>query len=217
MKSNRHNSAVMVYGFDPYTSPPEQLIGCEDLKRLAVVFKPNLGLNTEWKYYEECYLQFIHATQTVTKVSSVEILWENISFSSVAEYENRLSSLGDDEEHFPPERVVFRNNEEIVAVAETEFWVNCGGPQPYSDSYTIAFYTKDKGIEYPLKEKFFKILSSSGVPIVDELVVKPTFTQAQPSVATWWRLMPLWKKLICLLSIAVMVAILYAVGKNLWV
>ena len=43
----------------------------------------------------------------------------------------------------PPIRVYLVRGNRMVAYAETEPWALVGGPFPYHDSYTLAFYTAD--------------------------------------------------------------------------
>ena len=43
-----------------------------------------------------------------------------------------------------PELCQLYHKNNLVCLCDTEFWVNCGGVQPYSDSYTISLYTNEK-------------------------------------------------------------------------
>jgi hypothetical protein len=47
-----------------------------------------------------------------------------------------------EEDRQPPRRIQFLKSGRLSCIEDTEFWVTCGGPQPYSDSYTASFYTR---------------------------------------------------------------------------
>ena len=48
-----------------------------------------------------------------------------------------------EEDRVPPLRMHFRRKGKLVCLEETEFWSQCGGPLPYSDSDTLSFYTAE--------------------------------------------------------------------------
>ncbi len=48
--------------------------------------------------------------------------------------------LGDEELHLP-RKIHYYNEQTLVCLEYTELWCEVGGPQPYSDSVTLSFYT----------------------------------------------------------------------------
>jgi hypothetical protein len=40
-----------------------------------------------------------------------------------------------------PDRIEFRQHDKTVCIIESEFWSQVGGPMPYHDSVTLAFYS----------------------------------------------------------------------------
>lgn len=48
----------------------------------------------------------------------------------------------DEDDQDAPWTITLMKDDVPVCTMETEFWCRCGGPLPYSDSYTYAFYTE---------------------------------------------------------------------------
>ena len=59
--------------------------------------------------------------------------------------ESRLAMLGKADE--PPTRITMHAAGNAVVIAESEPYARIGGPAPYHDTYTVAFYCADARIE----------------------------------------------------------------------
>jgi hypothetical protein len=65
-------------------------------------------------------------------------------FTNIEALERELVLLSKDDD--PPARVTMYAGGPAVALAEVEPYVNVGGPMPYHDTYTVAFYCGDASI-----------------------------------------------------------------------
>ena len=101
--------------------------------------------------------------------SSLETLIESIS-------------IAPEDDREPPLRIKFMKRDQLTCFEETEFWVNCGGPFPYHDSYTSVFYTKDDK-SGALIECCTEVCRELGVKIIDIIEGIPEKEPWKP----WWK------------------------------
>lgn len=81
----------------------------------------------------------------------------------------------------PPLRMLYRNAGRLVCLEETEFWAYAGGPQPYSDSYTLSFYTAEDLAE-DLLAACFTACRERGAILYEVIRASPV-----PVDIPWWR------------------------------
>ncbi len=90
-------------------------------------------------------------------------------FDSVEEYEKWMTDLDKDTSDFEaPEQIELSTHDGGRLLIVTEFWCRCGGPSPYSDSYTFSFYTEDETVHKMCVKVIQDFLQVSPMEIVHE-------------------------------------------------
>jgi len=162
---SRGNDISLVYGFHEYSEPPGGFADEPELHRFAVIFLPGEFPEIDWKYCHSFYMKLLAAVSQAMEVSDVFIFTE----SGVASALDEFARTGPED---APCSACLKKNGRTVCIAETEFWAYCGGPPPYSDSYTVSFYTrKDLGAVF--KKICHDIVRQSGGKISAEYLASP--------------------------------------------
>jgi hypothetical protein len=74
-----------------------------------------------------------------------------------------------DDVHEPPARCVWRDGGGRTRVdARTEYWYYAGGPSPYSDSWTISFYSDTPELDEAIHGAILHRCAEAGLRIADE-------------------------------------------------
>jgi hypothetical protein len=86
----------------------------------------------------------------------------------------------------PPVEMFLFLEGELVCVVNTEFWVSFGGPDPYHDSYTFSFYTRED-----LSESFRQACErvAAGLPNVTLEYVEALPRESELPPSRWQRLL----------------------------
>ena len=135
------SSISMVVGYHEYTPVPALAAEKHLRNRFAVIFDPYVDFDAA------LFFDVLDAISKVIDHDTVLVnVDDNIECQSIDDLRRRLLSIPEDDpegDRLPPRGIVFRKRGEVTCVEETEFWANCGGPAPYHDSYTTAFYTRE--------------------------------------------------------------------------
>ena len=104
-------------------------------------------------------------------------------YTSLDQLSDRLLTTADDEhgDPRPPMRARLVQNGRVVCVEETEFWVMCGGPEPYHDSYTLSFYTREE------VSQRLEVACSAACEQLTVVVKDVTRASPHPSRESWWK------------------------------
>jgi len=172
----------LVKGYQKNIYPPNDAYAANLRYRFAVVLNTNYptidGSHFEVEYYfdllDTClseigYEKLLVNLDNNNEYASTKIVKENI-----------LNMPEEDRE--PPLRIWLYSNDEKFGLIETEFWVKCGGPFPYHDSYTLAIYTQ-KDVSDKIVENCTRVASKWGGKIIDVIEGKKTPLPRQP----WWK------------------------------
>ncbi|MFT3728445.1 MAG: hypothetical protein QM759_11530 [Terricaulis sp.] len=90
---------------------------------------------------------------------------------AVAEF-LRAWDAEDAAERGPPDAIVVRRDDAMIAYIATEPWVNVGGPAPYHDSYTYAVFTHED-IGARLMAFLAARADAAGWDLADEVMTAP--------------------------------------------
>ena len=159
---------TLVNGYHPDTPVPK-LARKENLDfRFAVVLETAHPDYESTFFQAELFVKLISAIQKQIESNRLEIeVDESMRYSSIHAFEAFLFE-SDALERMPPHRIFFRKEDELIGLEETEFWTLCGGPAPYSDSYTAAFYTRNDLYE-AFHDVCSVICSDMGITIREEI------------------------------------------------
>lgn len=127
---------TLVAGHHAITPVPKSALAAGLGRRFAVVFHTYGGV-VSIEFFKDIQREIGRAIDHDALVIEVG---ESTTFESWQELE-AFYAQADEDDRDPPARVRFERRGQLVGVMETEFWMYCGGPPPYSDSYTAAFYT----------------------------------------------------------------------------
>jgi len=139
---NRDISNYIVNGYHANTPVSEKANNAELIYRFALIldsYHPNYDF---MNFQDALFLVCLNKIVQKIDYDTIKIFLDDKSFRSIEEFENFLHSISK-ENRQPPDTIQFEKDEELVCIAETELWVLCGGEFPYSDSYTVSFYTKE--------------------------------------------------------------------------
>jgi hypothetical protein len=127
---------TLAAGHHAITPVPKAALAAGLGQRFAVVFH-TCGDGLSIEFFQDIVREIGRAIDHDALVIEVG---ESTGFESWQELD-ALYVQADEDDRAPPARVRFERRGQLVGLMETEFWVYCGGPPPYSDSYTAAFYT----------------------------------------------------------------------------
>ncbi|MCB1934989.1 MAG: hypothetical protein KDF59_03500 [Nitrosomonas sp.] len=140
---NKHGVITIVYGYHPDTPVPEQVYTENLCYRFAIIFETAFPEYNTILFQSELFIELLSAIKTQVGGDSIQIESdEKKQYQSINLFKDDLLKLAEDE-RMPPRRIFLRKNNSLICFGETEFWALCGGPAPYSDSYTVSFYTKE--------------------------------------------------------------------------
>lgn len=143
--------------------------------RFAVILGTFNPAVTYMYFQDTIFLEIVNQISEVLRCDEIRIEFdEQLVFDSIGKLSQHLADTPEGERQ-PPHRICFYMNGELVCIEETEFWALCGGEQPYSDSYTLSFYTEQNRSEAFLSacqraienssKRIDKVIQASNVPI----------------------------------------------------
>lgn len=132
-------SICLINGFHPYVKMPVEASVFPSPSRFSVIFRPFPG--DDWIVYLPFYLDLISSLAKELGFDDVLVSADENTCMGFDDYCSHINALSDDDQE-PPEKVVFHKQDPSeCVVADTEFWMAVGGPHPYSDSFTVSFYS----------------------------------------------------------------------------
>jgi hypothetical protein len=172
---------ALVAGYHPCSFPPAAAYAAGLKERFAVVLSSYRSEKREMFFDADLFALLTGALLQVVPHDSLDIeLGVGLpALHSLRELTERQA--GQDEMDLPLRMRVYCDGR-IVALEETEFWSEVGGPDPYHDSFTLSFYTaENKVVEF--RRNCEAVSSENGVTITafhDALPHKGPFVP-------WWR------------------------------
>lgn len=135
---------ILVRGYHLNTPIPAPALRANLRHRFAVVF--DTEDTPEMEFDAKLFCDILHEISTQIPYDEINIeLDDGLMLSSVSElldsYSGITESEEEDEDREPPKRIRYSISGRASCHEETEFWVLCGGPPPYHDSYTFSFFT----------------------------------------------------------------------------
>jgi len=138
---NKNISNYIVNGYHQKTLISEQAKQAGLFFRLALIldsYHPDIDYMC---FQDTLYLETLRQISKEIDYDTINISINSKSFSSIETFKKNLLALPKYDRQ-PPEKICFEKKGRLICFVETEFWVLCGGDYPYSDSYTISFYTE---------------------------------------------------------------------------
>ena len=134
---------TIVHGYHVDTHIPEQAYKANLTFRFAIIFETAFQEHNASFFQSTLFIALLSAIKEQVDCNSLQVeVDENTRCRTFDLFKEDLFKVPADD-RMPPQRIFFRKNDTLTCIEETEFWVLCGGPAPYSDSYTASFYTKD--------------------------------------------------------------------------
>jgi len=171
----------LVDGYHECASLPREATTNDLRWRFAVVMDTDRKDNPDWYFDFELYSHLLQEMVPLITHSEERVLtFEEQELDSLAAALAHLRGI-DDGDREPFREIRLAEHGYLAALIVTEYWAFCGGPSPYSDSYTLSFFTR----EY-LGEEFRAacciVCERIGAEIVRECTASPT-----PVHSPWWK------------------------------
>lgn len=149
--------------------------------RFAVVMDTDRKDNPNWYFDFELYSHLLEEMVPLITHNEERVLsFEEQEFDSLASALAHLEGI-DEGDSQPFREIRLAKHGHLVALIATEYWAFCGGPSPYSDSYTLSFYTREYlGEEFRAACRL--VCERTGAEIVRECTASPT-----PVHSSWWK------------------------------
>ncbi len=171
---------TLVHGYHLDTHIPDQA-SKENLSfRFAIIFETAFPEHNASFFQSRLFMALLSAITIQLDYTAVQIeADENTFYRTIDLFKEDLFKIPEDE-RMPPQRIFFRENGVLSCMEETEFWVLCGGPAPYSDSYTVSFYTKDDMAE---------IFDAACAAVCLDLgaIIRERIQGSSHPVQSWWK------------------------------
>ena len=176
-----HCIIAIVKGYHEVTPVP-QFARDHDLKhRFAVILNSERASTSDVDFESDGFLEILREILRVIDYGTVRIeVDEEIEYQYIEALSAHFSSTPE-EDRLPPDRMSFRRRGLLTCLEETEFWSRFGGPQPYSDSYTLSFYTRDD-LGGPLESACAEACQRAPARI--EEIIQGS---AEPVRVPWWK------------------------------
>ena len=181
MTSNRateERTAPNVYvrrGFNDCDPTPKAMRSMPGLRRTALVLSPfRTGakpVNLDWENCAPLYWRLIGDISELLPEASLAIVNGNRRFNTPEAWlaAERLGFTDPDDGPDAPPRCVWTGAAGAPLVdARTEFWCYAGGPPPYSDSWTISFYSATPELDAAVHAAIVRRCAEAGTPILDD-------------------------------------------------
>ena len=200
-------------GFNGLYDPPKAMAAEPGLRRTALVFSPPvIGVDDgsdDWELCADVYWRIVADVGTLLPDSTLSIVAiDGIErFSAPEEWlaaERRRFEADPGDIHEPPARCFWRDSAGRTRVdARTEFWSQCGGPSPYSDSYTVSFYSDEPELDEAIRGAILRRCAEAGLRVANERTETPGSVRIAPPPAERWTKRIMWIFFACLVVAAV--------------
>ena len=177
----RHEMKPTIFlrrGFNGLDDPPEAMATAPGLRRTALVFSPPVinvdGDPDDWELCADVYWRIVADIGRLLPDATLCIVAAHgtARFSTPEEWmaaDRRKFEADPDDVHEPPARCVWRDGGGRTRVdARTEYWYYAGGPSPYSDSWTISFYSDTPELDEAIHGAILRRCAEAGLRIADE-------------------------------------------------
>ena len=131
----------VVKGFYKHKSIPKAALADNLLYRFALIFHTDDPEAEDMEFPYHAFWQLFPRLTAAIQHDKLTISLDDCETDSLAKLKTTVEQNNAED---PPERCRLYLQNKLICLCETEFWVYCGGVQPYSDSYTISFYTNEK-------------------------------------------------------------------------
>ncbi|TCJ12797.1 hypothetical protein EZJ19_11190 [Parasulfuritortus cantonensis] len=187
----RQGIITIVHGFHPATPVPAIVYRNNLRFRFALVFETAIPDCGSIVFQSESYIGLLSIIIRNLDFDGIQIdADENNTYDSFDSYKESLFRIAEPD-RLPARRILFKNNGKLTCYEETEFWAFCGGPSPYSDSFTISFYT-----ENDMSGTFDAICADSR--FAEMVTIRETIQGLPRPELSWWRKLRLinrrWRK-----------------------
>lgn len=137
----RQDRISIVTGYHADTPVPGQVTKLQFGYRFAIIFETAYPGCDSMVFTSVLFMELLDAISRQLGCDQLLIeLVDDVTISSLEEL-GRYYADTEPDEHQPPNRILFMKKGDLICFEETEFWALCGGKLPYSDSYTISFYS----------------------------------------------------------------------------
>jgi hypothetical protein len=138
---NEDRDIVIVKGYHDFIEPYPFAIEHGMPHRLAYVLSSYRADKVDMYFDATLFCELMLGLEELFAPDNTQIhMLEGKVLRNVASMKKAILALPEIDQE-PPESIVFRTGETIMACVQTEFWTQYGGPCPYHDSYTAAIYT----------------------------------------------------------------------------
>lgn len=151
--------------------------------RLAVVLSTGRKDKDYMYFDEELFLSLVEGIASAIPHDSLRMAMDpdnKVAFASLDELRRHYAGIAE-EDREPFFRAWLVRNGQTACFIQTEFFVFVGGPQPYSDSYTLALYFREVGPER-LSQACRDATERVGASVAAEIIGLP-----EPHVSFWTR------------------------------
>lgn len=176
-----NQSVSIIRGFHAVTPVPRLAIERGLNCRLAVVMNTNDSDHDYLYFQDELFMEILLEVKNQLGSDTIRIE-ENADkeYWSIESLREKFRQTPE-EDRYPPCRVKFWKQGLLVCLEETEFWAFIGGEMPYSDSYTLSFYTHDD-VSNLLEAACTAACERMGVVILERLQAS-----TQPVAGPWFK------------------------------
>ena len=162
-------------GFNENDPTPAAMRASPNLRRTALILSPFRAgakpANLRWPDCAPLYWRLVSDVSELVPDSVLTIVDGTRRFSSRDEWlaEERKTLADPDDDPEAPARCVWNGPDGAPLVdARTEYWHCAGGPAPYSDSWTISFYSATPALDEAVRDAILRRCAEAGLPIVDD-------------------------------------------------
>ena len=168
------------HGFNDSDPTPKAMRPLPGLRRTALVFSPfRLGakpVNLCWSDCAPLYWQIISGIGELLPEAAFSVVDHERRFALPEDWieAERLGFSDPDDEPDAPPRCVWTGPDGAAFVdARTEYWRYAGGPAPYSDSWTVSFYSATPELDSAVRDVIVRLCSKARLPVLSEKSERP--------------------------------------------
>lgn len=133
---------TIFHGYHVDTPVPEQVYKDNLGFRFAIIFETAFPEHNSSYFQSNLFMELVSAiSQRLNYDKLLIVADENSRYQAIDSFKEGLFKISEDD-RMPPQQILFHKNDTLICIEDTEFWALCGGPVPFSDSYTASFYTK---------------------------------------------------------------------------
>jgi hypothetical protein len=167
----------LISGYHSVTPFPKEARKSWLFFRFALVFESYRRDKVDLFFNSELFLSLLGALSLQISHNRLEIYYDSgesrrekplVSFGALEEYYQNVSEV----EREPPHKILWFQDHLLVCMGLSELWARVGGPEPYSDSYTMSLYTK-KDYTSPFRSICEEVCQRINTQIVDFIQGRP--------------------------------------------